>query len=161
MNVEQPNRVLRSKVRWKNSLRMPHVPAAVLFLLEMDINHKPIVFENFTTRFNSLRIDWKKFVMHLVELEGGNMSSDLYTSEIDDDVYGTLCLEMPVHGNLRIIAYDPGNRDLVGCVNLPPNPEGWREAENIIVALQEWMRHTKELEEQKIWAEGFTKGLDR
>lgn len=50
------------------------------------------------------------------------MSSDLYTSEIDDDVYGTLCLEMPVLGNLRIIAYDPGNRDLVGCVNLPPNP---------------------------------------
>jgi hypothetical protein len=89
------------------------------------------------------------------------MSSDLYTSEIDDDVYGTLCLEMPVHGNLRIIAYDPGNRDLVGCVNLPPNPEGWKEAENLIGALQEWMRHTKELEEQRIWAEGFTKGLDR
>ena len=89
------------------------------------------------------------------------MSADLYTSEIDDDVYGTLCLEMPVHGNLRIIAYDPGNRDLVGCVNLPPNPEGWREAENLITALQEWVRKTKELEEQKIWAEGFTKGLDR
>ena len=25
----------------------------------------------------------------------------------------------------------------------------------------EWVNHTKELEEQKIWAEGFTKGLDR
>lgn len=89
------------------------------------------------------------------------MSADLYISEIDDDVYGTLCLEMPVGGNLRIIAYDPGNRDLVGCVNLPPNPEGWNEAENLIVALQEWVNHTKELEEQKIWAQGFTKGLDR
>ena len=89
------------------------------------------------------------------------MSADLYTSEIDDNIYGTLHLEMPVYGNLRIIAYDPGNRDLVGCFNIPPIPEGWKEAENLIAALQEWVRHVKELEEQRLWAEGLTLGLDR
>lgn len=43
------------------------------------------------------------------------MSADLYTSEIDDNVYGTLLVEMNVNGRLRIIAYDPKSRDLVGC----------------------------------------------
>jgi len=74
------------------------------------------------------------------------MSADLYTSEIDDDVYGTLFLEMKVGGNLRIIAYNPGTRDIVACFTLPPNSEGWKEAENLIGALQEWVSHTKELE---------------
>ena len=89
------------------------------------------------------------------------MSSDLYTSEIDSDKYGDLFLEMKVGGNLRIIAYDPGNRDLVACFTLPPTPEGWKEAQNLIGALQEWVRHTREWEEQRIWAEGLTLGSDR
>jgi hypothetical protein len=72
------------------------------------------------------------------------MSADLYTSEIDDDVYGSLTLEMNVHGNLRIIAYDPGTRDLVGCCQFPPSHEGFNEAQRLINALQEWMRHVGE-----------------
>lgn len=38
------------------------------------------------------------------------MSADLYTSEIDSDVYGDLFLEMKVGGNLRIITQDPKSR---------------------------------------------------
>jgi hypothetical protein len=71
------------------------------------------------------------------------MTTDLYTSEIDDDVYGTLLAEMNVHGLLRIIAYDPKSRDLVGCCQFPPAPEGLNEIEQLIIALQEWVRHVK------------------
>ena len=88
------------------------------------------------------------------------MSSDLYTSEIDSEKYGDLFLEMKVGGNLRIVSIDPGSEGS-SCFTLPPTPEGWKEAENLIGALQEWVRNTKELEEQRIWAEGLTKGLDR
>jgi hypothetical protein len=84
------------------------------------------------------------------------MSADLYTSEIDSDEYGELFLEIKVDGNLRIRI-----RDFVRGFTLPPTPEGWKKAENLIGALQEWVRHTKELEEQRIWAEGLTKGMDR
>ena len=78
------------------------------------------------------------------------MSSDLYASEIDSDKYGDLFLEMKVEGNLRMVSIDPGSEGSA-CFTLPPNPEGWREAENLIAALQEWVNHTKELE-------GVTKG---
>jgi hypothetical protein len=88
------------------------------------------------------------------------MSADLYTSEIDSEKYGDLFLEMKVDGNLRIVSIDPGSEGSA-CFSLPPTPEGWKEAENLIEALQEWVRNTKELEEQRIWAEGLTKGLDR
>jgi len=88
------------------------------------------------------------------------MSSDLYASEIDSEKHGDLFLEMKVGGNLRMVFIDPGSEGSA-CFTLPPTPEGWREAENLIGALQEWVRNTKELEEQKIWAEGLTKGLDR
>jgi len=84
------------------------------------------------------------------------MSSDLYTSEIDSDKYGDLFLEMKVEGNLRMVSLNSGNGG-GACFTLPPNPEGWREAENLIAALHEWVNHTKELE-------GVTKrstGLDR
>lgn len=89
------------------------------------------------------------------------MSSDLYTSELDDNVYGTLILEMKVEGNLRIIAYDPGNRDLVACFNLPPTFEGHSEAEKLIKALQEWIRHTKEMNKDYDFLNGLSKGWDR
>ena len=89
------------------------------------------------------------------------MSADLYTSEIDSKKYGDLFLEMKVGGNLKIISTHPNNEWGQSYFTLPPTPEGWKEAENLIGALQEWVRNTKELEEQKIWAEGLTKGLDR
>ena len=78
------------------------------------------------------------------------MSADLYVSEIDSEKYGDLFLEMYVEGNLRIVSIDPKSEGSA-CFTLPPTPEGWREAENLIGTLQEWMRHTKELE-------GVTKG---
>ena len=88
------------------------------------------------------------------------MSADLYTSEIDSEKHGDLLLEMKVAGYLRMVVLEPGNGG-GACFSLPPTPEGWKEAENLIGALQEWVRHTKEMEEQRIWAEGLTKGLDR
>jgi len=86
------------------------------------------------------------------------MSSDLYTSEIDSKKYGDLFLEMKVTGYLFIKSL---KNDEYGPFSLPPTPEGWKEAENLIGALQEWVRNTKEWEEQRIWAEGLTMGLDR
>ena len=78
------------------------------------------------------------------------MSADLYTSEIDTENHGDLFLEMGIGGNLRIVSIDPQSEGRA-CFTLPPIPEGWREAENLIGALQEWVNHTKELE-------GVTKG---
>ena len=86
------------------------------------------------------------------------MSADLYTSEIDSEKYGDLFLEMKAGGTLRIVTVDYHEST---CFTLPPTPEGWKEAENLIGALQEWVRHVKELEEQRLWAEGLTLGLDR
>lgn len=78
------------------------------------------------------------------------MSSDLYTSEIDSDTYGDLFLEMNVGGNLRITTQDPQIKKTEdrgsSCFTLPPTPEGWKEVENLIGALQEWMNHTKEIQ---------------
>lgn len=88
------------------------------------------------------------------------MSADLYTSEIDSDKCGDLFLEMKVDGNLRMVTLEPGNGGSA-CFTLPPTPEGWKEAQNLIGALQEWVRHTREWEEQRIWAEGLTLGSDR
>jgi len=71
------------------------------------------------------------------------MSADLYTSEIDSEKYGDLFLEMKVTGYLFIKSL---KNDEYGPFSLPPTPEGWKEAENLIGALQEWVRHTKELD---------------
>lgn len=73
------------------------------------------------------------------------MRSDLYTSNIDSDTYGDLFLEMVACGKLRIVAIGPGNEG-GASFQIPPNPKGWQEAENLIVALREWVRHTKELQ---------------
>ena len=86
------------------------------------------------------------------------MSADLYTSEIDEKEHGYLIVDMIAAGFLRIVS---ARGEGYGRFTLPPTPEGWKEAENLIGALQEWVRNTKELEEQRIWAEGLTKGLDR
>lgn len=72
------------------------------------------------------------------------MSSDLYTSEIDSEKYGDLFLEMIADGTLRIVTVD--YHEMGVSFSLPPTPEGWREAENLIVALREWVNHTKELD---------------
>lgn len=92
------------------------------------------------------------------------MSADLYTSEIDSDVYGDLFLEMKVGGNLRIITQDPKIKKTEDCnssyFTLPPTPEGWKEAENLIKALQEWVRHTQNLYDEE-WLNSLTKGMDR
>ena len=74
------------------------------------------------------------------------MSADLYTSEIDSEKHGDLYLEMNVGGNLRIVALDPGIDEGSACFTLPPTREGWKEAENLIGALREWVNHTKELQ---------------
>lgn len=74
------------------------------------------------------------------------MSADLYTSEIDSDVHGDLYLEMNVRGDLRVVALDPGTDQGSACFTLPPSPEGWKEAENLIGALREWVNHTKEIQ---------------
>ena len=73
------------------------------------------------------------------------MSADLYGSEIDSEKYGDLFLEMKVGGNLRMVSNDPGSEGSA-CFTLPPNPEGWREAKNLIEALQEWVKHTRGLD---------------
>ncbi len=86
------------------------------------------------------------------------MSSDLYTSEINSEKHGDLFLEMIADGTLRIVTVDHHEST---SFSLPPASEGWKEAENLIGALREWVNHTKELEEQKIFAQGLTKGLDR
>lgn len=71
------------------------------------------------------------------------MSSDLYTSEIDSEKHGDLFLEMIVGGTLRIVTVDYHES---ASFSLPPTPEGWKEAENLIGALREWVNHTKELQ---------------
>ena len=73
------------------------------------------------------------------------MSADLYSSEIDSKTYGDLYLEMKVRGDLRVVALDPGTDQGSACFTLPPSPEGWKEAENLIEALREWVRHTREM----------------
>lgn len=76
------------------------------------------------------------------------MSADLFESTIDSEKYGDLMLEMKVGGNLRIITIDPTKQGSIGtyiCFTLPPNPDGWKETETLIGALQEWIRHTKEI----------------
>lgn len=87
------------------------------------------------------------------------MSADLYSSKIDSEEHGDLFLEMSVGGNLRMVAIDPGNSGSA-CFTLPPTLEGWKEAKNLIAALQEWVRHTQEIYDKE-WLEGQTKGLDR
>ena len=90
------------------------------------------------------------------------MSADLYTSEIASEKHGDLWLEMYSTGLLRIVSISPASEGSA-CFSLPPTPEGWNEAERIIGALQEWIRHTKELEENfpKEWRDSLNKGLDR
>lgn len=71
------------------------------------------------------------------------MSADLYCSEIDENKHGALIVEMNAHNYLRIIAFDPGSDEQTAAFSLPPNEEGWKEAENLISALQEWVNHSK------------------
>jgi hypothetical protein len=52
---------------------------------------------------------------------------------------------MGIGGNLRIVSIDPQSEGSA-CFTLPPTPEGWKEAENLIAALQEWVRNTKEIQ---------------
>ena len=93
------------------------------------------------------------------------MSADLYISDIDEERSGSLLLKMNASGHLFITSLDKhiGNSTPheLGTFSLPPTPEGWKEVENLIGALQEWVRHTKELEERRIWAESLTLGSDR
>ena len=84
--------------------------------------------------------------MHIGLFEGmgeKEMSSDLYTSEIDSEKHGDLFLEMIVDGTLRIVTVDYHEST---SFSIPPTPEGWKEAENLIGALREWVRHTKEIQ---------------
>lgn len=89
------------------------------------------------------------------------MSADLYISEIEETKHGFISVKMNAHGVAFITVGDPYHSESYSTFNIPPTPEGWKEATNLIGALQEWVRHTKELEEQRIWAEGLTKGMDR
>lgn len=77
------------------------------------------------------------------------MSSDLYVSDINFDTYGEMHLEMPVSMQLRITVIGIGNTEHVARFIIPNSVEGWNEAEKIVVAIQEWIRHTKQLSENK------------
>jgi len=81
------------------------------------------------------------------------MSADLYTSEIDSEKHGDLFLEMIVDGTLRIVTVDYHEST---SFSLPPSSEGWKEAENLIGALQEWVRHTKELDGRMLYGIAYT-----
>lgn len=71
------------------------------------------------------------------------MCSDLYVSEVDSDVFGDLFIEMTRSGSLMFTACDPGSNDHA-VFTLPSSLEGRREVERIVLALQEWMRHTQD-----------------
>ena len=73
------------------------------------------------------------------------MSTDLYISEIDDDVYGSICVQMRIDGHLRLIVLDPEKRELVATFSLPPSQEGLKEALKIATALQEWVSRNENL----------------
>ena len=76
------------------------------------------------------------------------MSADLYTSEIDESRHGFLSIEMNVHDYLTIVVGDPSSHE-TAAFNLPANEEGWKEVENIISSLQEWVRHSKEMAKEE------------
>ena len=76
------------------------------------------------------------------------MSTDLYCSQIDENKHGALTVEMNVHKYLRIIAFDPGGDEQTAVFSLFPNEEGWKEAEYLISALQEWIIHSKPILEK-------------
>jgi hypothetical protein len=72
------------------------------------------------------------------------MSVNLYVSGLAEDIYDALTLNMPASGHLNFTPYNPQDPQERATFTLPPNPDGWREAEALIAALQEWIRHTKE-----------------
>jgi hypothetical protein len=73
------------------------------------------------------------------------MSVDLYASEIDSKEYGKLYLDISLNGNLRIVSINSTHSGRSSFF-LPPTSEGLKEAKSLIGALQEWVRHTKELD---------------
>jgi len=70
------------------------------------------------------------------------MSSDLYSSEIDDAKFGGMFVNMNVHGYLCMTAYTRLDCNDAADFTLPPTLEGHKEAQRIIDALQEWISHT-------------------
>lgn len=74
------------------------------------------------------------------------MSAELYSSEISEDDCGSIIIEMNVNNHLIITAHSSNNRDIANFI-LPPISEGYKEAENVVRALQEWIRHSRGIKE--------------
>ena len=54
---------------------------------------------------------------------GEKMSTDLYSSEIDDNKYGGMSIDMNVHCHLSINSFDANGHD-ASSFQLPPTTEG-------------------------------------
>jgi hypothetical protein len=75
----------------------------------------------------------------------GNMSSELLYID-DDDNESSVWLSMKASGDAFLYA----NGENRNYYHLPPNEIGWKNAEKIVSALNEWIVHTKRI------AEGIT-----
>lgn len=75
------------------------------------------------------------------------MSSE-FLEDIDDDEHGTtVLLSMRASGHAFLhISTDVDDSDYESrYYHLPPNEQGWRNAEKIAAALTEWVSHTKRI----------------
>lgn len=68
------------------------------------------------------------------------MSSE-YLEDVDDDEHGTtVLLSMRASGDAYLCLTDIKDAHYY---HLAPDPTGWGNAEKIVAALSEWIRHTK------------------
>lgn len=93
------------------------------------------------------------------------MNKQIYKSNISG-VHGELLVylkktEDPYdNGYLEICTIDPMSGD-GGSFTLPCTSEGFKEAENVINILQEWMRDAKQFREDEEWLNSQTKDFYR
>ncbi len=65
------------------------------------------------------------------------MSSD-YLEDVEDDNDSSVRLTMKASGDAFLYANGENNN----YFHLPPNENGWKNAEKIVAALNAWMKHT-------------------
>lgn len=70
------------------------------------------------------------------------MSSDLYASEIDDEVCGSLVLKTKPDKTLKMTVCDPSDGG-IATFYLPSSKEGKEEAQKIIESLYQWLKENK------------------
>lgn len=78
------------------------------------------------------------------------MSSD-YLYDIEDNEKNSILLTMRASGftELTILESEDKVNSSVSTLNLTPDETGWDNATKIVDALNEWVRHTKFLKEEK------------